>query len=156
MSLFVFPRSVAAVSIHPSEKMVKNVISVKDEEQQVNQCLEQQLFYKPADRGGESMCDREVRREGKRDEDQEWYPREIEQSPSQCTKRRVSTAAIRILFRICCIFFSLHHTASFFSSFHSLKHIKHSPTWTSFTSHRHLSMSLHTHLHQNYLQRYWC
>lgn len=57
------------------------------------------------------MGDREVRREGERDEDQGWYPHEIEQSPSQCTKRRVSTAAIRILFRIC--FFFFHHTASF-------------------------------------------
>lgn len=81
-----------------------------------NHSLELSLAYKPTDRGSKWMGDREVRREGERDEDQGWYPHEIEQSPSQCTKRRVSTAAIRILFRICCIFFSFPpHSIFFFS-----------------------------------------
>lgn len=47
------------------------------------------------------MCDSEVSGKGEKDEDKGWCSYEIEQSPSQSTKRRVSTAAIHILFRIC-------------------------------------------------------
>lgn len=75
----------------------------------------------------------EVRREGEKDGDHRWYTYEIEQSPTQSTKMRVSTAATGILFRICCISFSPTHCI-FFLSF-ALRNIKHTPTWTSFISH---------------------
>lgn len=94
-------------------------------------------WYKPTDRGVEWMGDREVWGEGEKDEDQGWYPNEIEQSLSQYTKRQVSTAAIGILF----IFFPPPH-CMFFLPF-TCCNIWSTPTWTSFTSHRHLSLSLH-------------